>query len=72
MQENKIEKVAAILNLKLNEEFKIDFGDNNIDYFTYRITQDGLERSSFCTWFDVNTSLLNDIIVGKVKIIKSI
>lgn len=69
--ENKMQEVANILGVALNENFKLVNSDDNLSPESYRLTNEGLLfiRSNGST---VNaSSLLTEIIQGKYSIIKN-
>ena len=71
MAENKMQEVANILGVTLNENFKLVNADNNLSPESYRLTDDGLlfVRSNGST---VNaSSLLTEILQGKYSIVKN-
>ena len=63
--ENKMAEVAKLLGLKLNEEFTLKNSD-----FRYKFTIKGL-RKRYCTEEEWGCStMLDDILLGRVKIVK--
>lgn len=71
MAENKMQEVANILGVTLNENFKLVNSDNNLSPESYRLTDEGLlfVRSNGST---VNaSSLLTEILQGKYSVVKN-
>lgn len=71
MAENKMQEVANILGVALNENFKLVNADNNLSPESYRLTDEGLlfVRSNGST---VNaSSLLTEILQGKYSVVKN-
>lgn len=71
MAENKMQEVANILGVALNENFKLVNADNDLSSESYRLTNEGLlfVRSNGST---VNaSSLLTEILQGKYSIVKN-
>ena len=65
MAENKIKEVAQLLGLELEEEFRLEGASNR-----YKLTKDGLmwlPSDSDKWYFSV---IINELILGKYKIIK--
>lgn len=65
MAENKIEEVAKLLNLELEEEFKIEGLLGN-----YKLSKEGLKSWSKGTYDWLPSSLLEELITGHAQIIK--
>lgn len=71
MTENRMQEVANILGVALNENFKLVDSDNNLSPESYRLTNEGLlfVRSNGST---VNaSSLLTEVLQGKYSIVKN-
>ena len=60
--ENKMEELARLIGLELEEEFNID------DYGKYKLTKDGLVHWSNVYQDWVNSGIFNDLLKGDVKI----
>ena len=69
--ENKMEKVAKLLGLELEEEFVVkDYDNTHKLNNTYKLTNDGLVRWSNVNQEWVDSGIFNDLLTGDVKITK--
>ena len=63
--ENKMSEVAKLLGVELNEEFDL----NNSD-FKYKLTTHGLRKRYHLTQEWSDSSMLDDLLIGRVDIVK--
>lgn len=65
---NYYKKVAEMLGVELNEEFKVAYSDGVLCENPYKITLDGIFYKNALGW--LRSSFLHDIIEGNIKIVK--
>lgn len=65
MAKNKMADVAKILGVELDEEFELKNSN-----FRYKLTTYGLRKRHITLEEWVNSSILNDLLLGKVEIVK--
>ena len=66
MAENKMSEVAKLLGVELNEEFGLKNSN-----FRYKLTTYGLRKRHITLEEWVNSSILVDLLLGKVEIVKT-
>ena len=65
MSENKMSEVAKLLGVKLDEEFALKNSN-----FRYKLTTYGLRKRHITLEAWTNSSMLDDLLLGKVEIVK--